>query len=83
MQLALQMACRSGGLSVPQALRAATYGAARSLGRADMVGSLEPGKQADVLVLDVPRHEDVAYRLGRNSVTTVIRKGVVVRGQDT
>jgi imidazolonepropionase len=83
MQLAVQMACRSGGLSVPQALRAATYGAARSLGRADRVGSLEPGKQADVLVLDVPRHEDVAYRLGRNAVTTVIRRGVVVKEQNT
>lgn len=79
MQVAVQMACRTGGLSVQQALRAATYGAARSLGRADLVGSLEPGKQADVIVLDVPSHEDVAYRLGRNSVRTVIRHGAVVK----
>jgi imidazolonepropionase len=77
MQLVVVMACRVGGLSVAQALRAATYGAARALGRADRVGSLVPGAQADLIVLDVPRHEEVAYRLGRNSVTTVVRHGVV------
>lgn len=79
MQLAVAMACRSGGLSVPEALRAATYGAARSLGREHRIGSLEPGKQADLIVLDVPRHEDIAYRLGRNSVTTVVKAGRIVK----
>lgn len=79
MQLAIAMACRSGGLSVAQALRAATYGAARSLGREDRIGSLEIGKQADLIVLDLPRHEDVAYRLGRNSVSTVIKAGRIVK----
>jgi imidazolonepropionase len=80
MQLAVQMACRTGGLSVREALRAATLGAAAALGRADRVGSLEAGKQADILVLDVPSHEDIAYRLGRNSARTVIRRGTVVEG---
>lgn len=79
MQLVVALGCRIGGLSVAQALRAATYGAARALGRADRVGSLVPGAQADLVVLDVPRHEDVAYRLGRNSVATVVTRGEVVR----
>jgi imidazolonepropionase len=79
MQLAIAMACRSGGLSAAQAIRAATYGAARSLGREDRLGSLLPGHQADVVVLDLPRHEDLAYRLGRNSVTTVVKAGRVVK----
>lgn len=78
MQLAIQFACRTGGLSVPQAMRAATLGAAAALGRADRVGSLEVGKQADLIVLDVPGHEEIAYRLGRNNVTTVIRHGRIV-----
>lgn len=78
MQLAVQMACRTGGLSVPQAIRAATLGSAKAIGRADRVGSLEVGKQADLIVLDVPSAEDVAYRLGRNNVGTVIRHGRVV-----
>lgn len=79
MQLAVAMACRAGGLSVAQALRAATYGAARSLGREDRVGSLVVGMQADLIVLDVPSHEDIAYRIGRNSVTTVIKAGRVIK----
>ncbi|MCX4538943.1 imidazolonepropionase [Streptomyces sp. NBC_01669] len=80
MQLAVVMACRHGGLSVPQALRAATYGAARALGCDTVTGSLEPGKRADLIILDVARHEDIAYRIGRNSVTTVVSAGTVVVG---
>lgn len=80
MQLAVAMACRSGGLSVAQALRAATHGAARALGRHERVGSLAVGMQADVIVLDVARHEDIAYRIGHNAVTTVIARGAVVEG---
>jgi imidazolonepropionase len=79
MQLAIGMACRAGGLSVGQAVRAATYGAARSLGREDRIGSLVPGHQADLVVLDLPRYEDLAYRLGRNSVTTVVKAGQIVK----
>ncbi len=78
MQLAVAMACRIGGLSAARALRAATYGAARSLGRHENVGSLMPGMQADLIVLDVPRHEDVAYRIGNNAVTTVIAHGTII-----
>lgn len=79
MQLAIAMACRTGGLSVGQAVRAATYGAARALGREQRIGSLVPGHQADLVVLDLPRYEDLAYRLGRNSVTTVVKAGHVVK----
>lgn len=78
MQLAVAMACRAG-LSVAQAVRAATHGAARALGRHDRVGSLAPGMQADLVVLDVPSHEDIAYRLGRNAVTTVVKHGRIVK----
>ncbi len=79
MQLVIAMACRSGGLSVAQAVRAATHGAARSMGRADAIGSLVPGYQADLVVLDHPSHEHLAYQLGRNAVTTVVKSGRVVK----
>ena len=78
MQVVIQHACRTGGLSVGQAIRAATIDAAAAVGRADRVGSLEPGKQADILILDTERHEDIAYRLGHNAVERVIRRGVLV-----
>lgn len=80
MQLVIAMACRSGGISVARAIRAATFGAAKALGLEDRAGSLVPGRPADVIVLDVPRHEEIAYRLGRNSVRTVIVAGDVVKG---
>lgn len=76
MQLTIQHACRAGGLSVTDAIRAATIDAAAAVGREDEVGSLQPGKRADVLILDTARFEDLAYRLGHNAVTTVICGGV-------
>jgi imidazolonepropionase len=75
MPLVISMACRLGGLSVPQAIRAATHGSARALGRQDSVGSLQPGHQADLVVLDLPSHEDLAYRIGTPCVETVIKSG--------
>jgi imidazolonepropionase len=78
MQLVVAMACRSGGISVGHALRAATYGAARALGRQTQVGSLLPGRRADLIVLDVPSHEDIAYRFGVNTVAAVVKDGEVI-----
>ncbi len=78
MQVVIQHACRTGGLSVAQAVRASTLDGAAAVGRADSVGSLEPGKHADLLILDTDRHENLAYRIGHNAVRTVIRRGVVV-----
>ena len=84
MQVVIQHACRSGGISVAAAIRAATLHAAAAVGLADEVGSLEPGKSADVLILDVPTFEDLAYRLGHNAVRTVVKNGeVVVRRPET
>ena len=78
MQLVIALACRLHRLPVASAIRAATLGGALALGLGDEVGSLEPGKRADLLVLDVERHEDLAYRLGRNAVQTVVKGGTVV-----
>lgn len=78
MQFVITLACRLHGFSVAEAIRATTLGGAQALAREAEVGSLEPGKRADVLILDIERHEDLAYRLGRNAVTTVIKSGQVV-----
>lgn len=78
MQLVIVLACRLQRLSVAEAVRAATLGAAAALGCEQEIGSLEPGKLADLIVLDVPRFEELAYRLGRNSVEKVVKRGVVV-----
>jgi imidazolonepropionase len=78
MSFVIQLACRSYGFSPAQALRAATLGGARALARVERVGSLEPGKQADLAIFGVPSFEDLAYRLGRGRARLVIKAGKVV-----
>ncbi len=78
MQFVIELACRLQGMPVGEAIRAATLGGATAIGREAEIGSLEPGKLADLLILDVGRYEDLAYRLGRNAVETVIKRGRVV-----
>lgn len=62
-------------MSSAECLTAATLNAACSLGRGAEIGSLEAGKRADVLVLDLPSHRHLAYELGRNPVRAVVVRG--------
>lgn len=78
MHTAIVMACRTGGMTIATAIRAATRGGAMALGLGDQVGSLTVGRHADVLVLDVPSHEHLAYRLSGSPVTAVISEGNIV-----
>ena len=77
MQFAIALACRYLKLTPAQAIVAATLNAATAIGQADKVGSLEVGKQADLIVLDVPDYRHLGYRFGGNLVRTVIKKGEV------
>jgi len=52
--------------------------ALKKLGEEDCAGSLEVGKQADILVLDAPNHEHLCYHFGVNLVETVVKNGKVV-----
>jgi imidazolonepropionase len=64
-------------MSAAEALTAATLNAAASLGRAGRIGTLETGKDADFVVLDVPNHRHLVYEQGRNAVRAVVKKGRV------
>ena len=64
-------------LSAAECLTAATLNAACSLGRGAEIGSLEPGKRADLCVLDVPSHTHLVYEFGRNPVSRVVSAGRV------
>ena len=76
-QFALALACRYMRLSPAEAIAAATINAAAAVGRAEQVGSLEPGKQADLLILDVPDYRHLGYLFGTNLVHTVVKRGAV------
>jgi imidazolonepropionase len=78
MQFTLALACRYMKLTPAQAIAAATINAAAAIGRADQVGSLEAGKQADLLILDVADYRHLGYRFGTNLVHTVIKQGELV-----
>ena len=66
--LVMAIACRSQHLTPAEALNAITINAAHAIGLGHQVGSLEVGKQADLLVLDTPDYRQLAYWLGRNLV---------------
>ncbi len=76
MPVIVGLAVRRYGWSVREALLAATLNAAYVLGWSGELGSLEPGKRADVIVLDGPA-EHVPYRFGHNPVAVVIAGGEV------
>jgi imidazolonepropionase len=78
MQFVIALACRSLHLTPAQAIAAATINAAAAIGRQDLVGSLEPGKQADILLLNVDDYRHLGYRFGGNLVEIVIKKGRIV-----
>ena len=80
MPFIIALACRAMRLLPAEAIVAATLNAACAIGRAHRVGSLEAGKQADLLVLDLPDYRHLAYRFGTNPVRTVIKRGRVVAG---
>jgi imidazolonepropionase len=64
-------------MSAAECLTAATLNPAASLGRAGRIGTLEAGKDADFVVLDVPNHRHLVYEHGRNAVRAVVKKGRV------
>jgi imidazolonepropionase len=78
MQFVIALACRYLRLTPAQAIAAATINAAAAISRADRVGSLEVGKQADLIVLSVDDYRQLGYRFGVNLVEKVIKKGEVV-----
>jgi imidazolonepropionase len=77
MQFVIALACRALKLTPAQAIAAATINAAHAIRRADRIGSLEPGKQADLLILSVPDYRMLGYRFGTNLVRQVIKRGQI------
>jgi imidazolonepropionase len=78
MQMIIALACRQLKMTPAQAINAATINAAYALGRGDKVGSIEVGKRADIIVLDIPNHRQLPYWFGVNLVAMVIKNGAII-----
>jgi imidazolonepropionase len=78
MQLAMTLACVYSHLTPAEALTASTINSAAAIGLDSEVGSLEIGKKADILILDVPNHQHVPYHFGVNLVEMVVKDGEIV-----
>jgi len=76
--LAMAIACRYQRLLPSEALNAATINAAHAVGLGKRIGSLETGKQADVLILEAPDVRHLAYAFGGNPVRQVIKRGKIL-----
>jgi imidazolonepropionase len=72
------MACTQMRMLPGEAVTALTLNAAAALRRASRVGSLAAGKQADLIVCDVPNYRQLFYHFGVNHVRAVIKRGRVV-----
>jgi imidazolonepropionase len=78
MQMAVALATRYMRITPAQAIAAATINAAAAINRTDELGSLEAGKQADVILLDIPDYRHLGYRFGTNLVSNVVKRGKIV-----
>ena len=78
MQFIIQLACLNMKMTPAEAITAATFNAACALELNDTIGSLEKGKQADIIMLDCPNHKFIPYHFGVNLVKTVIKNGRIV-----
>jgi imidazolonepropionase len=69
------IACTQMRMTPAEAILGITLNAAKALGKENEIGSLEPGKQADLVVLDIPDYRHLSYHFGINPVWQVVKEG--------
>jgi imidazolonepropionase len=79
--MVMAMACRYQKLLPAEAINAVTINAAHALDLGHKVGSLEVGKQADLVLFDVADYRALAYDIGVNHVQSVMTNGSWVYGR--
>jgi imidazolonepropionase len=78
MQFLLHLAVYHLGMKPEEAITATTWNPACSLRLSHVTGSLEPGKDADLLLMDVPDYRDLPRRAGHHDVSLVVKRGKAV-----
>ena len=75
--MSMAIACRYQKLLPSEAMNAATINAAHAIGLGKTHGSIELGKQADMLICDCNDYREIAYEFGIGSIRTSIKRGVI------
>jgi imidazolonepropionase len=78
MQFAITLSCLQMAMTPAESICAATFNAACSIERNDIIGSVEIGKQADLIFLEIPSYRFIPYHFGSNNVSKVMKKGRLV-----
>ncbi|HXJ92240.1 MAG TPA: imidazolonepropionase [Terriglobia bacterium] len=81
MQFILSLACAAMHLTPAEAICAATLNAAHSLRMSERIGSLERGKQADVIVMDVDDYRKIPYYFASNHCVMTVKGGRIVHSR--
>lgn len=76
--LIMTMGCLLYRMTPSEVIRAVTLNAAKSIDREEKIGTLDPGKQADMVILDIPNYKYLPYHFGVNHTQYVIKKGEIV-----
>ena len=79
LQLVMNLACLRYKMTPEETLTAVTLNGAAAIGRAEELGSLEPGKLADLVIWDSPDLDYLCYRMGSNLAGLVLKKGQIVK----
>lgn len=78
LQFIMNLGCLKMGMTPEEVFTATTINAAHAIGRADIIGSLEAGKTADIAIFDVPNYYMPSYQYGMNHIDKVIKNGKLV-----
>ena len=78
LKLIMDMALRFLRMGYDECLRAVTIHAARSLDRADRIGSIEAGKQADLLVTRADTVKDYCHDIGDREFSHIVKRGRII-----
>ena len=74
----MNLACMNMGLTLEEVLTASTINAAYAINRGHLIGSLETGKKADILILNVANYKQLQYHYGMNHTHMVLKNGEIV-----
>ena len=77
-QLVMSLAVHKLKMNIEETVNAVTINGAAALGISDIAGSIEVGKQGDLVIFETKNYKDILYHFGVNMIEKVIKKGKVI-----